>query len=81
MSFCVLDSVVLENHSRQKFPLGGGGLLASHGLLCSDNFVLFSFFQLIRRERIQISPKSGQMAFRGRADNSLTLNAGLVASA
>ena len=76
-----LDSVVLENHSVQKVPLGGGGLLAAHGLLCSDNVVLFSFFQLIRRERIQISLKRDQMAFGGRADNSLTLNVGLVASA
>ena len=81
MSFCVLDNVVLENHSVQKFPLGEGVLLAAHGLLYSDNVVHFSFFQLIRRERIQISLKGGQMAFRVRADNSLTLNPGLVDSA
>ena len=59
-----LRYVEIENHSVQKFPLGGGGLFAAHGLLCSDNVVLFSFFQLIRRERIQISLKGGQMAGR-----------------
>ena len=35
MSFCVLYSVVLENHSVQNsLPggVGGGGLLAAHGL-------------------------------------------------
>ena len=32
MSFFVLYSIVLENHSVQNSPCGGGGLLAAHGL-------------------------------------------------
>ena len=41
MSFCFLYNVVLENHSVQNSPLGGGGGRGSIASSRSMNFVLF----------------------------------------